>query len=73
MSEAHLRTMLASNVRASRAAHNMTREQVFVRSGVIVRTLANVENLAGPWPQMQTLLKLADVFGVSFLSFFVEG
>lgn len=56
--------VFAKNIKVLRADRGMTREQLAEKAGVSVYTVHSYEN-AARMPTIQTVKRIADVFGVS--------
>lgn len=57
--------MLASNIKKLRKEHHLSQEQLAQKAGITYSTLIKIESGANKNPTLETMKKLADVFGIS--------
>ena len=57
--------MLSKNIKKLRDKHNLTQEQLAQKAGITYSTLIKIESGKNGNPTLETLRKLADVFGIS--------
>ena len=56
--------MLAKNIKKLREKQNLTQEQLAQKAGITYSTLIKIESGANKNPTLETLQKLANVFGI---------
>lgn len=57
--------MLSKNIKKLRDKHNLTQEQLAQKAGITYSTLIKIESGVNGNPTLETLRKVADVFGIS--------
>lgn len=56
--------MLAQNIKKFRKEHNLSQEQLSQKSGITYSTLSKIESGNNKNPTLETIKKIANVFGV---------